>query len=198
MIAIFVDGAYNFYTRGYNFPIRTTQKKSVSKLGVIFWGSPLFLALSGHSHVRVISILNFGPFSTILTQNDNDPEWQWTWSGQELRRNKRFYVRPRSVFFWPKMGFNPKNHPKFLKKLIFIWEKATFFFEQLFLVVARAWLGSRSGIFLGPKAWFLAKKSNLCHRTPILVKGPFVTLGGAVHFPPWEPFLTFGSRVTAV
>ena len=30
------------------------------------------------------------------------------------------------------MGFNPKNHPKFLKRLIFIWEKATFFFEELF------------------------------------------------------------------
>ena len=46
VIAIFVNGAYHQYTRGYNFPIRTTQKKiSVSELGVIFWGSPLFLAI---------------------------------------------------------------------------------------------------------------------------------------------------------
>ena len=31
-----------------NFPIGTTQKKiSVSELGVIFWGSPLFLAVLG-------------------------------------------------------------------------------------------------------------------------------------------------------
>merc|ERR1712012_1234972 len=45
-IAIFVDGTNDHYTRGYNFPIRTTpQKFSVSELGVIFWGSPLFLAV---------------------------------------------------------------------------------------------------------------------------------------------------------
>ena len=46
VIAIFVDGANDHYTRGYNFPIGTTPKKfSVSELGVIFWGSPLFLAI---------------------------------------------------------------------------------------------------------------------------------------------------------
>ena len=84
MIAIFVNGAYNHYTRGYNFPIGTTPKKnSVSELGVIFWGSPLFLALLGHSHVRGIPTLNFGPISTKLggtvqaikkmTQKDNGP-----------------------------------------------------------------------------------------------------------------------------
>ena len=84
MIAIFVNGANNHYTRGYNFPIGTTPKKiSVSKLGVIFWGSPLFLALLGHSHVRGVPTLNFGPISTKLggtlrvnkkmTQNDNRP-----------------------------------------------------------------------------------------------------------------------------
>ena len=82
MIAIFVDGTNDHYTRGYNFPIGTTPKKiSVSEQWVIFWGSPLFLALSGHSHVRGISTLNFGPISTKLggtvraikkmTQNDN-------------------------------------------------------------------------------------------------------------------------------
>ena len=84
VIAIFVNRAYHKYTRGYNFPIRTTPKKiSVSEQWVIFWGSPLFLALSGYSHVRSISTLNFGPFSTKLggnvraikkmTQNDNRP-----------------------------------------------------------------------------------------------------------------------------
>ena len=67
VIAIFVNLAYHQYARGYNFPIRTTPKKiSVSELGVIFRGSPLFLALSGHSHVRGISTLNFGPISTKL------------------------------------------------------------------------------------------------------------------------------------
>ena len=82
VIAIFVNRAYHKYTRGYNFPIRTTQKKiSISELGVIFRGSPLFLALLGLCHDRGISTLNFGPFSTKLggtlraikkmTQNNN-------------------------------------------------------------------------------------------------------------------------------
>ena len=67
MIAIFVDGTNDHYTRGYNFPIGTIPKKiSVSELGVIFWGSPLFLAVFGHSHVRGATTLNFGPISTKL------------------------------------------------------------------------------------------------------------------------------------
>ena len=84
VIAIFVDGTNDHYTRGYNFPIGTTPKKiSVSELGVIFWGSPLFLAVFGHSHVRGATTLNFGPISTKLggivrvikkmTQKDNGP-----------------------------------------------------------------------------------------------------------------------------
>ena len=67
VITIFVNGANNHYTRGYNFPIGTTPKKiSISELGVIFWGSPLFLAVFGHSHVRGAPTLNFGPISTKL------------------------------------------------------------------------------------------------------------------------------------
>ena len=84
MIAIFVDGTNDHYTRGYNFPIGTTPKKfSVSELGVIFWGSPLFLAVFGHSHVRRATTLSFGPISTKLggiiraikkmTQKDKGP-----------------------------------------------------------------------------------------------------------------------------
>ena len=84
MIAIFVDGTNDHYTRGSNFPIGTTPKKfSFSELGVIFWGSPLFLAIFGHSHFRGATTLNFGPISTKLggivrtikkmTQKDNGP-----------------------------------------------------------------------------------------------------------------------------
>ena len=65
VIAIFVNRAYHKYTRGYNFPIRTPKNISVSEQWVIFRGSPLFLALSGHSHFRGISTLNpiqGGPF----------------------------------------------------------------------------------------------------------------------------------------
>ena len=54
-IAIFVKRVHHQYTLDYSFPIRTTLTKiSVSKLWVIFWGSPRFLAISGHSHFRSI------------------------------------------------------------------------------------------------------------------------------------------------
>merc|ERR1712016_512312 len=67
VIAIFVDGTNDHYTRGYNFPIGTTPKKiSVYELGVIFWGSPLFLAVFGQRRVRGATTLNFGPISTKL------------------------------------------------------------------------------------------------------------------------------------
>ena len=82
VIAIFVNRAYHQYAKGYNFPIRTTPKKiSISELGVIFQGSPLFLALLGLCWFKSITTLNFEPFSTKLggtvrtikkmTQNDN-------------------------------------------------------------------------------------------------------------------------------
>ena len=93
---------------------------------------------------------------------------------------------------WLKKHFNPKKHPKFLMRLILIWEQATFFFEQLFPVVARTWLGAKSVcLFLGPNFRFLAQKSDFCHSTPILVDGPFLALGETVHFPPCERFFNF-------
>ena len=64
---------------------------------------------------------------------------QRTRSGSELRRNGRFYVRPKSGF-WPKNGSYPKKSPKMTFPPLIIWAKATFFFEQLFPVVARTWL----------------------------------------------------------
>ena len=69
------------------FPWNHPKKISVSELGVTFWGSPLFLALLGHSHVRGVSTLNFGQISTKLvgtvralkkmTQKDNEPGPGW-------------------------------------------------------------------------------------------------------------------------
>ena len=78
---------------------------------------------------------------------------------------------------------------------LIIWAKATFFFEQLFSVVARTWLGSKSGTsFLGPKFQFLAKKSDFCHTTPIFVDDPFLALDMTVNFPPWKRFFDFPFR----
>ena len=94
------------------------QKISVPELGVIFWGSPLVLAVLGLCHDRGISILNFGLFSTKLggtiraiekmTQNDNG-----SGSGG-IYGETNVFTFGRKVFFRPKMGFNQKNHPKFL------------------------------------------------------------------------------------
>ena len=75
---------------------------------------------------------------------------------------------------------------------LIIWAKALFFFEQLFPVVARTWLESKSEcLFFGPKFWFLAQKSDFCHTTPILVDDPFLALGMTVNFPPWKRFFDF-------
>merc|ERR1711978_444837 len=121
----------------------------------------------------------------------NDPEGQRTRSGPQLRRNGRFYVRPKSGF-WPKSGSYPKKSPKMIFPPLIIWAKALFFFEQLFPVGARTWLeyGSDS-FFLGPKFRFLVQKSDFCHTTPFLVDDPFLALGIMVNFRPWERFFDF-------
>ena len=74
----------------------------------IYWGSPLFFAVFGHSHVKGVPTLNFGPISTKIrgtvqaikkmTQKDN--------------RKKSVFAFGRQVFFGLKKGFTPKNHPK--------------------------------------------------------------------------------------
>ena len=103
VIAIFVDGTNDHYTRGYNFPIGTTPKKfSVSELGVIFWGSPLFLAVFGHWRVRGATTLNFGLISTKLggtvratvgaPSASNSPS---ALSAQALRKKKFFFCFPK-------------------------------------------------------------------------------------------------------
>merc|ERR1712012_857158 len=124
----------------------------------------------------------------------NDPEGQRTRSGPELRRNGRFCVRPKSGF-WPKNGSYPKKSPKMTFPPLIILAKALFFFEQLFPVVARTWLGYKSVcLFFGPKFRFLAEKSYFCHTTPILVDDPFLALDMAVDFPPWKRFSDFPFR----
>merc|ERR1712122_424851 len=86
------------------------------ELGVIFWGSPLFLAVFGHSHVRRATTLNFGLISTKLegivrvikkmTQRDNGPG-----PGRNYGETGVFTFG-RKVVFGLKMGLTPKNHPK--------------------------------------------------------------------------------------
>ena len=123
-----------------------------------------------------------------ITHNDNRPG-----PGRNYGETTVFTFG-RRVFFVQKSVF-PKKHPKFAKRLIFILEKGTFFFEQLFPVVARTWLELKSEcLFLGPKFQFLVQKSDFCHMTPILVDDPFLALGMTVNFPPWKPFFDFPFR----
>ena len=96
------------------------KRNSVSELWVIFRGSPLFLAVLGHFPITSISTLNFGPFSTKLggtvraikkmTQNDNGPGLGRNYGEMDV------FTFGRKMVFWLKLGFNPKNHPKFLKR----------------------------------------------------------------------------------
>ena len=118
VIAIFVNRAYHLYTRpALQLSDSDHPKKiSVSELRVIFWASPLFLALLGHSHVRGVPTLNFGPISTKLggtvraikkmTQKDNGPG-----PGRNYGETGVFTFG-RKVVFGLKMGLTPKNHPK--------------------------------------------------------------------------------------
>ena len=69
-------------------------------------------------------------------------------------------------------------------------QKGTFLFAQLFPVVARTWLESRSEVFL-PEIWDFGLKILFCHRTPNFVNGPFVALGKPVYFAPWDQFVYF-------
>ena len=92
------------------------EKISVSELGFIFLGSPLFLAVLGLCHDRGISTLNFGQISMKLggtvraiqkmTKNDNGPG-----TGRNYEETGVFTLS-RKVVVGLKMGLNPKNHPK--------------------------------------------------------------------------------------
>ena len=56
-----------------------------------------------------------------------------------IMEKRPFLSSAEKCFFGYKSVFSKKNHPKFAKGVIFIWEKGTFLFAQLFPVVARTW-----------------------------------------------------------
>jgi len=84
-----------------------------------------------------------------MTQNDNRP-------GPGRNHRETAVLRSAEKLFLAKNAFLPNIY------LIFILEKSTFFFEQLFPIVARTWLEYRSiEVFLSPKPLFLAKKNPI-------------------------------------
>ena len=116
-------------------------------------------------------IVNFGSWSAKLggtvptikkmTHNDNGPG-----PGRNYGEAAVFTFS-RKVFFLPKTVFFPKEHPKFAKRLIFIWEKGNFLFAQLFPVVARKWLELRSEFFWVQKLCFWPKNPCTGHRLQV-------------------------------
>ena len=102
VIAIFVNKAYHQHIRGYNFPPRTTpQKNSEPMLWVIFRGSPLFLAVSGHSFWKrqLFSLNNFFRL--------------WPEHGQNYEM----------IVFWPKISVFGQKNPIFAVQTQF-WSMA--------------------------------------------------------------------------
>ena len=143
----FLYGNCNFFQegisqvcRGYNFPIWITPKKiSVSELCVIFRGSPLFLAVPGHSPITIIITFNFGPFSTKLggtvrvikkmTQNDNGPGPGWNY------RETAVFTFGRKVFFGQKWVLTQKITQNFLRDWYLFGKRQLFSLNNFF----RSW-----------------------------------------------------------
>ena len=94
------------------------------------------MALVGSGRVFIASTPNFGPTMTTDPVPAGFTEKRPFLHFAEKRKTGR-----KSVFFEKKLQ-------KFAKRLIFIGEKATFSFPQLFPVVARTWLESKSECFL--------------------------------------------------
>ena len=53
----------------------------------------------------------------------------------------------------------------------------------------------RIKFFFGQESRFLAKKSDFCHATPILVYGPIVALGKTVPISQNDELLNFGKKL---
>ena len=128
-------------------------------------------------------------FGTYITENHLDNLFA-LFFGQSLDQ-----MGQKCQYLAENASFGPKSDFLGLISPLDYLGKGTFFFEQLFPVVARTWLGYRSEcLFLGPKFRFLVQKSDFCHTTPILVDDPFLALGMTVNFPPWEQFFDFPFR----
>ena len=140
------------------------------------------LAISGHSPNTYISTPNFETYLTKLVGTIRVTKKMTNFDyGDGPGRNygeTAVFTFCRKAENGPKIRFFPKKLPKFAKRLIFIGEKGTFSFPQLLPVVARTWLGSKSGcFFLAQKIRISARKSVFSYGTPFFVKGAFVTLG---------------------
>ena len=86
-----------------------------------------------------------------MTHIDNKPGPGIMEKGQSLRLAEKQKIGLKSIF-------SNTKHLKSAKRLIFIWEKGTFFFAQLCPVVARTWFRIRSVFFFGfrPKCLFFS------------------------------------------
>ena len=122
------------------------------------------LQLSHSDQPKKITFLSYGLSFFIFYRRQRNlvglsgrsKKWtKMTRSKQELERNSRFNVRPKGVFL-AKNAFYPKKTTTFLKRLISILEKGTFFFAELLPVAARTWCPERSICFFGPEILIFA------------------------------------------
>ena len=156
------------------------------------------MAVFGHSHVRGATTLNFGPNSTKLggivrvikkmTKKDNGPG-----PGRNYGETGVFTFGRKAVFGL-KMGFTPKNHPKWHFPPSLFGQRRFFSLNNFFRLWPEHGEPPEVAFFLGPKFRFLVQKSDFCHTTPILFDDTFLALTMMVYFPPWEQFFNFPFR----
>ena len=109
----------------FGFPVggRSAARRDVFRsLGRI-------LAISGQSPIAFISTLNFGPWSTklggtIRATLTTDLVLAWITEKTDVFLFCQKVENGQKICF-----FLPKKHPRSAKRLQFIWEKGTFFFE---------------------------------------------------------------------
>ena len=106
--------------------------------------------------------------------------WSWPEHGCHMTPNfdnglfvalgETVHLPPWDLFF----DFSSQNYSRFFVKktksanrLMFIWKKGTFWFAQLFLVVARTWLEPRSARIWAQKSFFLARNLGFGPENPI-------------------------------
>ena len=105
--------------------------------------SVFFTMFEIHTNVRIFITLSFVSPSRYL----------WIITLYKVNRCLAKYSPPaEKCFFWPKMGFNPKNHPKFLKTGIYLG-KGNFFLWTTF--------SGRGQNMVNPKKWVFVFAQNI-------------------------------------
>merc|ERR1711978_346010 len=139
-------------TQGYKFPIGTTPKEnSVSELGVIFWGSPLFLAIPTLEVQLPLILVRFQRNSGEPSGSSKKSPRRTTDPVRAGITEKWAFLRSAEKWFLASKWVLPQKIIQNDISPLDYLGKGTFFFEQLFPVVARTWLELKSDRLFWPK-----------------------------------------------